>query len=384
MVGWCKSGLGRKMTRSKDWLCLVALAVCWTATLLGAQDRASAGKPDDVQGVPTPTLHVYENLLQVPVLVLWLNRYRIQNPIPGERFSVSVDEGPWFRATHVRREGDDPISLSILLDVSGDEGLLMPKMAEAIAALATGSLQPQDQVSVYALDCSLIRGPSNVPADSAVLKRSVDEVLRSRTARNSAKGWTRSDCKQTDHLWDALAELTDALHKLPGRRVILVVSDGVDKGSAHTWNQVRVMAQDGGVAIFGMTYATDLIVDRSEMRSLTSPTTVWGVENPFRSLCELSGGTVRLASPRTLEEKLRGFTAMVRERYIVEFPRPSNAKAGRHGLLVRIDKGDYFIRPAGIMFPLMDPAVLADPTTVASDPSKAPTMGSRRPLASPR
>jgi hypothetical protein len=75
---------------------------------------------------------------------------------------------------------------------------------------------------------------------------------------------------------------------------------------------------------------------------------------------------------------------MVRERYIVEFPRPSNEKAGRHGLLVKVDRGGYFIRPAGITFPLMDPAVLADPTTVASDPSKAPTMGSRRPLASPR
>jgi hypothetical protein len=260
-------------------------------------------------------------------------------------------------------------------------------MATAIAALAPESLQPQDHVSVYALDCSLIRGLSDVPADSAALKRSVDGVLFSWTARNNkkhAKEWPGSDCKQTEHLWDALAELTDALHKLPGRRVILVVSDGMDKGSAHTWNQVRVMAQDGGVAIFGMTYATDLIVDRSEMRSLTSPTTVWGVENPFRSLCELSGGTVRLASPRTLEEKVQGFTAMVRERYIVEFPRPSNVEPGRHGLLVRIDKGDYFIRPAGITFPLMDPAVLADPTTVASDPSKAPTMGSRHSLPAPR
>ena len=75
---------------------------------------------------------------------------------------------------------------------------------------------------------------------------------------------------------------------------------------------------------------------------------------------------------------------MLRERYIVEFPRPTNGKVGMHGLQVRIDKGNYFIRSTGITFPLMDPAVLADPTTVVSDPSKAPTMGSRHPLPSPR
>ncbi len=43
--------------------------------------------------------------------------------------------GPWFRATHVRQQGDDALSLTVLLDVSGTEGSLMPKMAEAIAAL---------------------------------------------------------------------------------------------------------------------------------------------------------------------------------------------------------------------------------------------------------
>ena len=382
----------------------MCVAVCWSGAVLGAQDRASAGVPNDAQGVPT--LHVYENLLQVPVLVLGSNRDRIQEPIPAARFSVSLDSGPWFRAAHVRREGDDPISVSILLDVSGDGGLLMPKMAEAIAELAPGSLQPQDHVSVYALDCSLISAAKDVPADSEGLKRSVDGVLYSWTARNSskkhAKGVAEGDCKQPEYLWDALAELTDGLHKLPGRRVILAVSDGEDRGSAHTWNEVRVQAQVAGVAIFGLKYIPDPSVVTSIATSNqlgargqysvttetatkeTEPAATLDMENPFLNLCELSGGTVSLTSPKALEKKLKGFTTMVRERYIVEFPRPTNGKAGMHGLLVRIDRGDYFIRPAGITFPLMDPAVLADPTTVASDPSKAPTMGSRHSLPSPR
>jgi hypothetical protein len=368
--------------------------------MLAAQDGVSAAIPDDARGGPAPTLHVYENLLQASVLVLQSNRDRIGKPIDAERFSVSLDAGPWFRASHVRREGDDPISLSILLDVSGDGGLLMPKMAESIGALAPKSLGPQDRISVYALDCSLIRAASDAPADTAGLKRAVDEGLSSWTARNSkkhAKGGAESDCKRPEYLWGALADLTDGLHKLAGRRVILVVSSGEDKGSAHTWNQVRAEAQEAGVAIFGLKYTSDPVAGSGTVAETpfaltgpfsvadkTEPAVTLDSENPLLNLCELSGGTVKLVSPKRLEKKLQEFTVMVRERYVVEFPRPTNGKVGMHGLQVKINKGDYFISSAGITFPLMDPAVLADPTTVVSDPSKAPTMGSRHTLPSPR
>jgi hypothetical protein len=403
MVGLGSSGDGRRVSGAREWLCVAGLAVCWSGAVLGAQDRASAGVPNDAQGVRT--LHVYENLLQVPVLVLRPDRDRIQKPIDADRFSVSLDAGPWFRATHVRREGDDPISLSILLDVTGDGGLLMPKMAEAIAKLAPESLQPPDRVSVYALDCTLISGAKDVPADSAGLKRAVDESLLSWTARKGrkhTKGGAESDCKEPEYLWDALAELTDGLHKLPGRRVILVMSAGEDMGSELTWNQVRAKAQVAGVAIFGLKYIPNPTVVTSTATnnqfgargqySVTTETATketelpvtLGAENPFLNLCELSGGTVSLVSPKVLEKKLKGFTAMVRERYVVEFPRPTNGKAGMHGLQVRIDKGDYFISAAGVTFPLMAPAVLADPTTVRSDPSRAPIQGLRHSLPVPQ
>ncbi len=97
------------------------------------------------QNEPIHTLHVYTNLMQIPTLVLGPNRERLEKPIAESRFSVSIDNGPWFRATHVRREGDDPISLSILLDVSGDSSALMPKIADAISGLAPLSLQARDR-----------------------------------------------------------------------------------------------------------------------------------------------------------------------------------------------------------------------------------------------
>jgi VWFA-related protein len=377
------------------WLCVVGFATCLSGAAVAAQDKSTSAAAETVEDDSTPTLHVYRSLLQVPVLVLRTNGDRLKTPISDTRFSVSLDSGPWFPATHVRPEGDDPITLSILLDLNGDGRSLMSKMVEAIANLAPKSLGPQDHVSVYALGCSLISGASDLPADSAALKRAVNGVLSSSTERNNKKQVTEvSDCGQKEHLWDALAKLTEGLHKLPGRRVMLVISDGNDDGSAHTRNQVIEGAQAASVAIFGFKSSPDTTSTSTEnplqsrgeygISTETAQPAELDKANPFRNLCELTGGAARLASPRTLKDRLKGFTAMVRERYIVEFPRPLNGKSGWHEITVRIDQGNYFVRTAGITFPLMSPAVLADPTTVPSNPSLAPSFGSRSPIRSPQ
>ena len=70
----------------------------------------------------------------------------------------------------------------------------------------------------------------------------------------------------------------------------------------------------------------------------------------------------------------------LRERYIVEFPRPSNSTAGKHSLMVRVEKAEDFIRVAGVTMPIPDAAAMADPTTISTGPSNAPVQGERREL----
>ena len=352
------------------FVCLVGSLAVWSG-VLRAQD---ASTPQDE---PIHTLHVYANLIQIPTLVLGPYREQIKKPIAESRFSVSIDSGRWFRVTHVRLEGDDPISLSILLDTGGDTTELMPKIGDAIAHLAPLSLHPKDHVSVYALDCSLVRTWNDVPAETVGLKAAVDDVLESWTLRRQKRHG--ADCRQTVHLWDALAYIVADLYKLPGRRVVLVVSDGRDRGSEHSWNDVRVYAQTAGVAVFGVTSIPPYMVGDNRMFSRLSS------ESPLPSLCELSGGMVLSTSVRSLEGTLTRFTTMLRQRYIVEFPRPANSTAGTHDIRVTIAKGEgNFIRSSGISVPLPDAAVLKDPTTVPSDPSLTPEQGTRAPMKKPQ
>jgi hypothetical protein len=353
------------MGRGAIFLLFVGLMVLWSGFGFSAQQEPAA------KDEPIHTLHVYTNLIQIPTLVLGPNRERIKTPIAESRFSVSIDSGPKFRATHVRPEGDDAISLSILLDVSGDTSQLMPKIDDAIAGLAPLTLHSKDHVSIYVLDCSLIRSLNDVPSGSAQLKLGVEMALESWTIRKQNKH--EPSCLQSVHLWDALAHITGELYKLPGRRVVLAVSEGKDKGSGHSWNEVRSYAQATGVAVFGLSYIPQYA------RDLNHAFLRWSSEDPFHSLCELSGGVVFLTNTRSLPQTLREFVTTVRERYIVEFPRPANSTAGEHGFEVTIAKGQGdFIRPAGISVPVPDVALLADPTTVPSDPSRTPELGTRK------
>lgn len=337
------------------WLSVLGLAVGVGRGVLFAQEQ------------PAYTLHAYADLIQIPVLVLGPDREPTR-PIAPDRFRISLDDGPKFQATHVRREADDPITLAIVLDVRGWGAELMPKIDDAIAELAPLSLRPQDHVSIYALDCALYRSTTDKVPEREELKQGVDLALQSWNDRK--KLGHRRGCKQSIHLWDTLAFVTREMYGLPGRRVILAVTDGSDGGSLNSWNRVRLDAQVSGVAIFGLTYLPE------------APGAFHGLgitsENAFNSICELSGGMVLTASRRTKGEVLKRFVALLRNRYIVEFPRPLNSEGGAHSLMVTIDHSDAFIRASGISVPIPDPAVMDNPLTVPEDPSRAPKFGKRR------
>jgi hypothetical protein len=311
------------------------------------------------QNSPPVTFHAYANLLQIPVLVLSPSL----EPLPliaGSRFAISLDAGPKFRPTHVRLEGDDPITLSILLDVSDSDGDLVRDIDEAIAGLAPDFLRPSDHVSIYALDCSLKRFIYDGPADSTQLKHGVEAVLRSWNSRLRRK---QPQCEKAVHLWDGLAIITRNMSSQAGRRVILAVTDGQDKGSRNTWNELRVFAAASGVAIFGMT--------RREPQSS---------EDPFQLVCAQTGGLVSTTKRGKVSKELERFTTMLRERYIVEFPRTDSAASGAHSFDVTVANSNDVIRSTGLSVPIADPRILADPTTVPSDPSHAPQTGNRRVL----
>ena len=335
-------------------------AAAWFGVWLGG--LAAVAQDDGV-----PTLHAYTNLVQVPTLVLDKSLQPLP-PIAERRFFVRFDGGRRFRATHVRLEGDDPISLAIVVDLRQQYPGWMNNLDAAVAALAPLSLTVRDHVSIYAADCSLVRSLNDAPADSAMLQRGVESVLQPWRLRVAER--RKQDCKSPWNLWDTLRSVMREEGTSRGRRVILVVTDGGERGSKTSGSAVREEAQGSGAAIFGMIQGDDVFASyHSGNRSSTET---------FGALCDFSGGMVMVGTERNLAEGLKQFVSRLRGRYIVEFPRPYSTEAGTHVMDITVDKLDAVIRPAGVTVPVDDPAILNSPTTVPSDRSNAPVLGKPR------
>jgi len=338
------------------WMWRTVAVRAWIYGLLCACSVAAQTS----ENASSPTLHVYTNLVQVPTLVLGPNQKPIAR-IDERKFFVSLDEGRKFRVTYARLEGDDPISLAILIDLSG--GYVVAD--QAIASLAPLSLHAKDEVSIYALDCQLIHPADQAATDAAILKQQVDLVLQKSESRNQVDAERR--CQNPSYLWDSLATIVQTLSNRPGRRVILAVTDGVDRGSRNSWNALRYFAQTRSVAIFGLVQPADLKYRPGEDR--------------FNSVCELSGGMLLPTSSNDLAKQLAWAVKLVRGRYIVEFPRPVTTVGGHHSMDITIStRPDAFIRPTGSEFPHDDPSILNDPTTVPQDLSRKPELGNRKVL----
>lgn len=338
---------------------IATIAVC-AAALAGWGAAASIA-----QDASTPTLHVYMDLVQIPTLVVRTDRRPLGTPVAEGKFFVSFDGGPKFRATHTRLEGEDPITLSILLDLRQPFPVLMNGFGGAAAGLAPKWLTAKDRVSIYSAGCSFVEAEADVPASAATLGRGVEQALQG--WKIQARAHDKEGCETPWNLWDSLGMVEQAMAHKPGRRAILVATDGLDRGSRNTWEEVREFAQRNGIAVFGLIQANDVFAATHAGYPRT--------EDTFRELCERTGGIVLVANERDLGIGLQQFTALLRGRYIVEFPRPHSTQPGLHQMAITVDRNDVLALPTGIGVPVDDPAVLKDPTTVPLDPGSTPQLG---------
>jgi hypothetical protein len=233
---------------------------------------------------------------------------------------------------------------------------------QAIASLAPLSLHAKDEIVIYTLDCQLIHPTVHGATDAADLKRQVDVLLQQSQSRDQSD--SKRTCQNPSYLWDSLATIVQTLSERHGRRVILAVTDGIDRGSRNSWNALRFFAQTKSVAIFGLVQPADLRNTQNEA--------------PFNDVCQLSGGMLLPATAKDLGKQLAWAVTLVRGRYIVEFPRPVTTVGGERSLEITISKLNAFIRAAGAEVPTDDPAILNDPTTIPPDVSRTPELGNRK------
>jgi len=218
---------------------LALLALTLHSTPLHAQaapapQGSSAQEPAAPQPANPYTLHVYANRIQLPTVVIDSSGQQVHS-LTRDNFDITLDGGSIFHPTTARIEGDDPITLALLLDVSGMGKDIFKNLPALFAALAPDSLHPKDHVSIYAVDCRVIRTLDDVPADPATLKLGIEKAFVAPGLHDKSDGPT---CGTSIHLWDAIATVANALATKPGRRVMLVISLGSKPAANIPWSRL--------------------------------------------------------------------------------------------------------------------------------------------------
>ncbi len=363
----------------------VLLAPLALALLCGSGQAHAQGTPVPSADAPY-TLHVYQDLLQLPILVL--NRaQKSYTGLSAAQFTLRLDDGPPFHPRHTRLEGDDPLAVALVVDASQPSTLLLAKKLEALppTQLAEG-LSPADTFSMYALDCHLVRSADNLPYAGARLQATLTTVLAAPDLHKHDPGMT---CGSKRKLWDSLATVVSHLSQSPARRVILVVSDGEDETSRMAWGALARYAGRFNTTVIGLRpqlsgYDAGVSLNRMPIYAHPTETFIPHDENIFDLLCSGTGGVVLPAQPRTFLETFKGAVELLRGRYILEFPRPHDDTAGLHQIAVVVPDRHAVVLSAGIAFPPRSSTQDTDPGTVPSDPTQAPQVGHRKVLNPPQ
>ena len=78
-------------------------------------------------------------------------------------------------------------------------------------------------------------------------------------------------------LWHGLYYTAKELRPVPGRKAIVVLSDGLDTGSDIRLNDLIEMAQSAGTLVYSIKYASPMISCRSAELSPRRSATAWSV-----------------------------------------------------------------------------------------------------------
>lgn len=227
--------------------------------------------------------------------------------------------------------GEAPISLAVLLDVSGSMAVAgnMDRARHAVnvaMGLLTGG---RDEAALYTFDATL--------QEVVPFTRDVDRVRRPNL---EGRPWGITS------LYDAVGTAAKTVAARANRhRALLVITDGVDTGSRLTAPEVSGIASAIDVPVYLLTVVSPLDHPGHELSVLAAD----GASTAIATLADLArwtGGSMRVASmPEHVMESIGSLFEELRYQYLITFePDPS---PGWHPLEVRTRNRNLTVHARG-------------------------------------
>jgi len=174
--------------------------------------------------------------------------------LPRSAFHIDEDGKPQ-KISHFGSE-DVPLELIVACDVSGSMTPAMPRLKTAVKEFL-GAVPARDQVTLIGFNDSIF----------ALTRRQIDPAERIKAVDRLAP-WGATA------LYDVILRGVDMLGKQPGRRAMIVFSDGEDQGSHASITDVerRLQASDVTLYMIGQGRGVEVAALKDVMQRLVEPT----------------------------------------------------------------------------------------------------------------
>lgn len=203
-------------------------------------------------------------------------------------------------------KAEEGISLILALDVSGSMRGEPLEQAQAAAKTFLAEIGGNDQAALvtFATD---VEQSSEFTSDTQVLNRAIDGT--------SAEGWTV--------LNEAVYEAATLAGTLPpGRKAVVVLTDGVDTESALLLDDAVKQAQQQNVPVYTIGMGTEAQAD------------------PLQRLSFLTGGWyLEAPTPDELSDRFQTVSQQLRRQYMISYLSPLLADDQEHSLVVETTYG---------------------------------------------
>jgi Ca-activated chloride channel homolog len=207
--------------------------------------------------------------------------------------------------------GDAPLSIAIALDRSFSMRGEPLREAKRAAAAVIAALRPDDEVTVLAVGSEVETLAPPAPARAAAAIR-----------------WETIDPWGATLLYDAAMEAIAAAQQRHGRRALLLISDGVDRGSATSAAQLIDRARRSDVLIYPVAIAR-------------------GRPPVFAELAAVTGGrSIAIGNPEQAESLVTPIVRELRTQYLLGYvpARAPGADPAWHAIDVSVERPNVRVR----------------------------------------
>jgi len=223
--------------------------------------------------------------------------------------------------------GESPISLAILLDISGSMavGGNMERAREAVNLATMNLRDSSDEASLFTFDSKLVQ-----------VVDFTKNLGRIRRVSLEGNPWGQTS------LYDAIGEAARAVGERASKhRALLVITDGVDTGSRLTPSQVSAIASEIDVPVYLLTVVNPADHPGGEFAVLENESKRTETAT-LADLARWTGGDMRIASiPAHTVTALQDLFTELRHQYLITFE--PGARAGWHPLEVRTRKKNLIV-----------------------------------------